>query len=321
MSKQRETTFDEVSRDLNQRVEGADKLRAEELDQLAATRRARGAAMNREQRRLAAKYPPDHPRLAAISNRLAVNANLTRDLDLEASRASADVPRMDAAGWVLHGHVRDKELKPVGGVTVALYDSRSKWVEGLGYACTGGDGYFRIETKDAAGAAAPLFLRVLSGEAAHLYADPAPLTPVGGGVEYRQIILGAGASACAPPFDKSNDPVPGRDSSRAGGAGAKAGGWSVRGRVTDAAGKGVAGVTVSLYDRDLIFDDRLGETETDDRGDYSFNYRTEDFRDLFEREPDLYLKVSSREGRTLHTSKQKIAYDAGRAEVIDVQIG
>ncbi len=228
---------------------------------------------------------------------------------------------MDAAGWAVHGLVRDKELKPVGGLTVALYDSQSKWVEGLGFACTRGDGYFRIEMKEVGAVKGPLFLRVLSGQSVHLYADPTPLMPVGGGVDYREVILSEGAAACAPPFTKPNDPVPGPDPSFVGGPGVKAVEWAVRGRVTDEEGKGLGGLTVSLYDKDLIFDDRLGQTETDNNGNYSFNYRTEDFRDLVERKPDIYLKVIDREGRTLYTSKRKIRYEAGRVEIVNAQVG
>jgi len=321
MSKQREVTFDEVSRELDKRVEGADEQRAEQLDQLAATRRAKEAGMLREEKRLTKKYPPDHPRLAEISDRLAVNTNMTRDLDLEAARARADSPRVDAAGWAVHGHVRDQSLKPVGGLTVALYDAQSKWVESLGFACTRADGYFRIETRDAAGATGPLFLHVLSGQAEHLYADTAPLTPAGGAVDYRQVTLAAGAASCAPPVKNPNDPVPGPDAPSVGGPGTESGGWAVRGRITDKAGKGLGGLTVSIYDKDLLFDDRLGQTETDADGNYSFNYRTEDFRDLIERKPDIYIKVIDREGRTLYTSKREIRYEAGRVEIIDAKVG
>jgi hypothetical protein len=115
--------------------------------------------------------------------------------------------------------------------------------------------------------------------------------------------------------------VPGPDAPSVGGPGTKSGGWAVRGRVTDEAGKGLGGLTVSLYDKDLLFDDRLGQTETDADGNYSFNYHTEDFRDLVERKPDIYLKVIDREGRTLYTSKRKIKYEAGRVEIVNAQVG
>lgn len=321
MSKQKETTFEDVSRELDKRVEGADRLRAGQLEGLAAVRRAKEAGMRREQARLTKKYGAEHPRVADVTDRLAVNTGLARDLVLEASRARAEAPRINADGWAVHGHVRDAGLKPAAGLTVALYDSDSRWVESLGYACTRADGYFRIETGNASAAAGPLFLRVLSAQAEHLYADTAALTPAGGAIDYRQIVLGGGAAFCAPPVKSPNDPVPGADASFVGGPGTRSRGWAVRGRVTDEAGKGLGGLTVTLYDKDLIFDDRLGQTETDDEGNYSFNYEADDFRDLIERKPDIYLKVMDREGRALYTSKRKIRYEAGRVEIVNAQIG
>jgi hypothetical protein len=318
MSSQSEPTFDELSRELDKRVGGADKVRADELTQLAETRRAKEAGMKREQARLTKKYGPDHPRVAAITNRLAVNASLTRDLNLEATRVRADIPRVNATGWAVHGHVRDKDLKPVGGLTVALYDSKARWVEAMGYACTRSDGYYRIETKQVGATDGPFFLRVLSGNATHLYSDQTPLTPVGGAIDSREVVLGS--AVCAPPVTSPNDPVPGPDAGPVGGPGVQSGGWAVRGRVTNEEGQGLGGLVVSLYDRDLFFDDRLGQTETDANGYYSFNYRTEDFRDLIERKPDIYLKVLDKQGRTLYTSKRKVRYESGRVEIINAQV-
>ncbi len=72
-----------------------------------------------------------------------------------------------------------------------------------------------------------------------------------------------------------------------------------RGRVVDERGEGMGGLVVSLFDRDRIFEDRLGTTQTDENGEFSFTYRTEDFPDLFDAHPDLYLKILDAEGNTL----------------------
>lgn len=68
----------------------------------------------------------------------------------------------------------------------------------------------------------------------------------------------------------------------------------VRGRVADKNGQGLAGLTVSVYDKDPLFDDRLGTATTGAQGDFRISYRTEDFQDLIEANPDLYLKVMDR---------------------------
>ncbi|HEX6622563.1 MAG TPA: carboxypeptidase-like regulatory domain-containing protein [Pyrinomonadaceae bacterium] len=308
-SKRTEFTLEEITRELEQKVGGADKLRADGLEQLGAVRRAREAGLRREQARLTKKHGAEHPSVVAITNRLTANTGMVRDLGLEASRARVQPPRVDARGWAVHGFVRDKELKPVGGLTVALYDAQSRWVEQAGFACTKADGYFLIRLNDAGALPGPLFLRVLSGQAVHLFADPSPLTPTTGAVVSREIFLSEDGRACVPPVTGTSNPV------------AAAGAWVVRGRITDAKGAGRGGLTVSIFDKDSVFTDRLGQTKTDENGDYSFTFDTENFRDLIERKPDLFLKVLDPNGRTLFAAEQAaIRFQAGRVEVIDLTL-
>jgi hypothetical protein len=98
-------------------------------------------------------------------------------------------------------------------------------------------------------------------------------------------------------------------------------GWIIRGRVTDASGQGVPNLIITLYDKDLFFDDRLGQTETGADGSYLLGYRTEDFRDLIERKPDLYLEVRTRDGKILRKRARPIRWEAGRVEIIDIALG
>jgi hypothetical protein len=97
--------------------------------------------------------------------------------------------------------------------------------------------------------------------------------------------------------------------------------WTVRGRVTDAKGKPLPEVTVSLYDEDLLFDDRLGQAVTDAEGRYELTYRTGDFRDLIERRPDLYVKLTAKNGSILHVQPAEVRCEASRTEIIDVRVG
>jgi len=80
------------------------------------------------------------------------------------------------------------------------------------------------------------------------------------------------------------------------------------------------GLIVKVYDKELIFQERLGGTETDEEGAFSVVYHLEFFRELFEARPDIYLKVTSKEGKTLYSSKKAVRCDAGRVEVFDVKI-
>jgi hypothetical protein len=96
--------------------------------------------------------------------------------------------------------------------------------------------------------------------------------------------------------------------------------WVARGRVTDEMGQGIEGLVVSLYDRDLHFDDRLGTTCTDTNGDFAIAYRSEDFQDLFEASPDLYIKVMDRQGNLLYSSENTVRCEAGQVEVFNITI-
>jgi hypothetical protein len=112
-----------------------------------------------------------------------------------------------------------------------------------------------------------------------------------------------------PPDAGTSDPV------------AAAGAWVVRGRITDAKGAGRGGLIVSIFDKDSVFTDRLGQTKTDENGNYSFTFHAENFRDLIERKPDLFLKVLDPDGRTLFATEQAaIRFEAGRVKVIDLTL-
>jgi hypothetical protein len=323
MVTQKEISFDEVSRELDKGMAGADTLRAERLDGLAAARVVKGERLKREQARLTQKLGPTHARVTEIAERLTLNATMMRDLKLESARAQTKIPQVDPNTWVLHGFVRDKTLNGVPNLTVALFDRTGGRLDALGHGCTEANGYFTIAARNMKNAAVPAYVRVLSKESSILYADKNALQPQPGSIDYREIILSGEEVVCVPPPDPITPPPPAptppvddppltnrppRDY------------WIVRGRVTNRAGSGLAGFFVSVYDKDLFFDDRLGQAETDKDGNYSLTYRTEDFRDLIERKPDIYVKVIDRQGKTVYTSKGAIWYEAGRDETIDIEI-
>jgi hypothetical protein len=320
MAKAKDVSFEEATRELDRGIAGADTLRADKLDGLTAMRVVKEKRLQREQARLTAKLGAEHPRVTEINDRLTMNTMMIRDLKLESSRARTDVPQVDQNTWMLHGFVRDKSLKPAPNLTVALFDPNGGRIGDLGHGCTDANGYFRITSKNVS-KVSRAFIRVLSKEGSALHADKNALQPQAGTIDYREIILSGEDLGCVPPpepvdstqsdTDTSEETAPltlPRDF------------WVVRGRVTDASGEGVSGVFVSIYDEDLFFDDRLGEAETDEQGNYSVTYQTADFRDLIERKPDLRLKVLDRDGEVLHTHEGQIWYEAGRIETVDIQI-
>ena len=73
-------------------------------------------------------------------------------------------------------------------------------------------------------------------------------------------------------------------------------------------GDPVKGATVQVWDKDLIINDYLGETKTDEKGDFLVQFSTEDFKDgVYEDRPDIFLIV--RNPATGNKTKTKVYYD------------
>jgi len=298
---------DQILQALQQKLPEVDLMRASVLDGLQLLSTARTANLSSEHARLSVKLGEDHPRVAELALRQAANEELIRALAIESERARVVVPKPAEDTWILHGFVFDQQLSGLAGVTVALYDAKGEWIRQLGFAAASANGYFHLETRDLDNLTPPVFVHVLTTQGAHLHTDDVPLTPKGGLVLYHEVVV-TGTATGTPPGESRKDPV------------AERGVWTVRGRVADQAGKGLGNLIVSLYDKDFLFDDRLGQTETDDKGEFEINYRREDFRDLIERKPDIYVKVFDQEGNELYSSKKKYRFGSGRVEIVNVVI-
>jgi hypothetical protein len=97
--------------------------------------------------------------------------------------------------------------------------------------------------------------------------------------------------------------------------------WTVFGTVTDAQGQPAAGLTVRVFDQDRKYDDLLGETETDENGDFSTIYHERDFAETHENLPDLYVMVSDASGKTLYSSRENVRFEAGKSEYFAIRLG
>jgi hypothetical protein len=97
--------------------------------------------------------------------------------------------------------------------------------------------------------------------------------------------------------------------------------WVVFGQVLDASGVPAKGLTVRVFDRDRKFDDLLGETETDDNGDFSVTYHERDFKEAGEKLPELYVMVSDARGTELYTTRDDVRFRAGRSEYFLIRLG
>ena len=84
--------------------------------------------------------------------------------------------------------------------------------------------------------------------------------------------------------------------------------------------QGVPGVTVSAFDKDLIFDDMLGEVTTDTDGAFHLEYEEGTFSKLFESVPDIYLTIKTSSGEVLLTTADSVRFNATSREEFKIEI-
>jgi hypothetical protein len=83
----------------------------------------------------------------------------------------------------------------------------------------------------------------------------------------------------------------------------------------------LAGVVVRGFDKDLLFDDALGATTTDESGAFELLYTDDAFRSIVDEKPDLYLQVwDASNERLLHTTQDAIRWNANNEERYDIRI-
>jgi hypothetical protein len=83
----------------------------------------------------------------------------------------------------------------------------------------------------------------------------------------------------------------------------------------------LAGLRVRAYDKDWVFDDKLGDTLTDAAGRFEISYTEAQFRDAEETLPDLYLRVYDASGeKLLFSSEKAVRRSAQVTESFDIEI-
>jgi len=86
-------------------------------------------------------------------------------------------------------------------------------------------------------------------------------------------------------------------------------------------GEPLAGLVVRGYDKDLVFDDHLGDTRTDDAGRFELAFTDECFRSVFDQNPDVYIRILDRLGeRELHSTLAAVRRNASAEEHFEVRI-
>lgn len=98
--------------------------------------------------------------------------------------------------------------------------------------------------------------------------------------------------------------------------------FKIHGHIVEAeTGKNLKGLFVKAYDKDLFFDDLVASAETDEHGRFEMAYTEKDFRELFDRKPDLYFVVSAGLGECpFHSTANRVRWNAGVDEQIEIRI-
>ena len=93
--------------------------------------------------------------------------------------------------------------------------------------------------------------------------------------------------------------------------------------VEEESGKPIAGLVVKAFDKDLLFDDKLGTTKTDANGRFRMDYSAIDFSLVagMETAPELYVRVLDPTGKkVLWTSEKAIRKNPQVEERYDIKI-
>lgn len=78
---------------------------------------------------------------------------------------------------------------------------------------------------------------------------------------------------------------------------------------------------VRAFDKDLVFDDYLGDARSDADGRFEIRFTDEFFSDLAEKHPDIYLKIFDPSGsRELFSTERAVRWNAGAIERFEIEI-
>ncbi|MGE5805657.1 MAG: carboxypeptidase-like regulatory domain-containing protein, partial [Ignavibacteria bacterium] len=227
----------------------------------------KNSTLEKERDRLTKKYGADHPRVKKANEHLVYNQGFLRELDVEIERSDIKVQSFSPDSWHVHGRVLDIDRKGIENLTVSLTDEKKRWVEEIGYSGTDSKGYFSItytiKTQETTkiSETQKLFLAVLK-KGRQIYISSEPLFISIGHIDYREITITENEHEVTPPPKPAYDETPNVPKDL----------WIVKGQIVDENGKGIPALVISLYDKDLIFDDVLGTSVTDSEGFFRFHY-------------------------------------------------
>jgi hypothetical protein len=170
-----------------------DEQRLLGLQEEQNTQLIKNEILQREKKRLEAKYGNTHPEVQQAESRIAYNKEMFTGLDIEISKASIKTEPLPANAWRVNGRVFNQNSESVKGVTVFLSDQNKRWLEGIGNSCTNESGYYSLTVgeKQLAGSFKnqPLYLSVSDKNKKIIYVAKEPVFAVAGLIDNKDIYL------------------------------------------------------------------------------------------------------------------------------------
>ena len=91
--------------------------------------------------------------------------------------------------------------------------------------------------------------------------------------------------------------------------------------VEEESGRPLAGLRVRAFDKDVLFDDPIGDTVTNAQGQFEISYTEANFRDFHETLPDVYIRVFDERGeKLLYSTERAVRKSAELVERFEVRI-
>lgn len=286
-----------------------------------------GSLLQHEAKRLEKKLGKSNRRVQQVQSSFKRNLNIVRDLEGELEIARIKEPEVDPKSTLIHGRVVDENYRGLASLSIYLESEPGKIIRSLGSAETNASGYYALQIESRVLAKlkelAPegVFLIVCTSNNKLLYRKPEPLQLKEGDtpteslrdrILVEEIVLNradlspVGGKQPTEPEQPNEDKTP--PPSNVG---------VVRGRVTNETGQGVPKLRVSAIEENRRYDDKLGVTLTDEKGEFSITYPVPEGQ---QSGPNLYVTVIDANGKLLYSSADKIRRNASQEEVFEINL-
>ena len=92
--------------------------------------------------------------------------------------------------------------------------------------------------------------------------------------------------------------------------------FKITGIVRDkSAGQGLSGLRVEAWDKDLVFNDLLGNAITDEQGHFLIEFTEEHYSEIiFDRTPDLFFKVFDQNNTLITSTENSVLWNVKTGE-------